>query len=1171
MPSCPPVTALARLLANDLSEPDRTLVEDHVEDCSACQDGLNQLVQTAPGPAPTQLLSALSIGNDAYATTKADEFIEVLKRNLLSDGSGGRAPEVGEPDWRPKVAGYQVLEELGRGASGVVFRARHLELDRLVALKMIFTGPRMSAEVRQRLRIEAQAIARLRHPGIVQVYDVDESADCPYLALELVEGENLARWKGDGPRPAALAVRLVATMAEAVAYAHGQGVIHRDLKPANVLIGMRPDGASCSLTEDAHPIELTDYELKITDFGLARVLPGPGSAEARLTQSGMILGTPAYLAPEQAQGKTKEIGPATDIYSLGAILYELLTGRPPFVGDTAMEVLLRGAHEDPVPPTRLVPQLSRELDTICLKCLEKDPLKRYASASELAADLGRFSKDEPILARPVGRLERAVRSIRRRPATTALITGNLLLAIMVAWGGYSLNRAKVSSPDKERRPAAGPRNQPASDEASANLGQNEFRFGDDLAAERKRTADRARSEWEVVERQARFTQRLAAIRISRATVLAIGTGRGDAAAEARFRRARADRHYEQAFDEAGLTKLTDNPRDAAAQIAAAAGRDAILAGLDDWAACAVDEKHRNVLLTIARLADQDAWRSRARDPATWYDRAALADLERTAQVADQPISLLIVLGNRLQASGLDAIPFFNRVVTAHPSEFWANFAMGNLLNQARPFDAANWYRKALAIRPRSSAVFNNLGIGACQSGRFHEAVTYFQKAVEFDHYHADAYNNLGLAHKALGNWREATARFLESLELNSESPAALYNLAEIESRSGRLTDAVDHYRHAIQVDPSFASAHYMLGVARLASTELEQSVEEQRRATRVDPGNKRMYDVLAGYAYNDARERYSRAFAFDPRWSPGHFELPMTAAKNSLNEAADCYRQAIRLDPGFARAHGALGQALLAQGELSEALAATRRGLDLLPEGEGVRENLTSQLRRCARLLVLAERLPEIRKGIDKPAAMGERLELADLCTLKRHYVSAARYYGEIVGTAPRSAANLLSHDRRIAASAAVLAGCGHGEESAALSEAERSRWLEQARAWLRAELVDHSRTFDGGSSPDRSAVFRALAELQIDPAVVWLRNHDTATGLSPTDRHNFGTLWDALARLFKRLLDARVQGKIDPPPSRSHNHQPGGSLVPILPRAIFASFESTVPSPFKSAHTSYV
>ena len=216
---------------------------------------------------------------------------------------------------------------------------------------MIYTGPHMSSEARQRLKVEAQAIARLRHPNIVQVYDVDERADCPYLSLELIEGENLAQWARSGARTNDLAIRLVATMADAVAYAHSQGVIHRDLKPANVLLGKKSMPSECSITSDAPPNAQDEYELKITDFGLARVMPGPGCAEARMTQSGMILGTPAYLAPEQAQGKTREIGPATDIYSLGAILYDLLTGSPPFLGDTAMEVLLRAAHEDPVPPS----------------------------------------------------------------------------------------------------------------------------------------------------------------------------------------------------------------------------------------------------------------------------------------------------------------------------------------------------------------------------------------------------------------------------------------------------------------------------------------------------------------------------------------------------------------------------------------------------------------------------------------------------------------------------------------------------------------------------------------------------------------------------------------------------------------------------------------------------
>jgi len=279
----------------------------------------------------------------------------------------------------PHVPGYEVQGELGRGGVGVVYRAQHLRLNRSVALKMLLAGPYAQPEERARFLREAEAVAALRHPHIVQVYDAGEMDGRPYFTMELVEGGSLAQKIAGMPQPARPAAELLAVVAEAVHAAHQNGIVHRDLKPANVL-----------LTADGTP--------KISDFGLARQLEGG----AELTLSGTPMGTPSYMAPEQARGDRKAIGPATDVYALGAILYELLTGRPPFRAASATATLQQVVADEPVPPARLNPQVPRDLQTICLKCLHKEPSRRYASAQALADDLNRFRRGEPVLARPVG-------------------------------------------------------------------------------------------------------------------------------------------------------------------------------------------------------------------------------------------------------------------------------------------------------------------------------------------------------------------------------------------------------------------------------------------------------------------------------------------------------------------------------------------------------------------------------------------------------------------------------------------------------------------------------------------------------------------------------------------------------------------------------------------------
>ena len=314
------------------------------------------------------------------------------------------------------VPGYEILSELGRGGMGIVYRARQLSLNRLVALKMLRAGDCGSAALLARFQAEAEAVARLHHPNIVQIYDYGEHDGMPYLALELVDGGSLAA-ANEQVRTPREAAEIVVTLARAVQFAHEQGIVHRDLKPANVLIAAPPKAAPGRTT------------IKITDFGLAKVFR---EGEERHTQTGTILGTPSYMAPEQARGRSQLIGPATDVYALGAILYELLAEQPPFKAATAIETLHQVLTIEAPSPTRHVPGLPRDLATIVVKCLQKDQQRRYGSAAELANDLERFLQDRPVRARPVGLRERAWRWCRRNPVLASLAGSVALLLVVVA-------------------------------------------------------------------------------------------------------------------------------------------------------------------------------------------------------------------------------------------------------------------------------------------------------------------------------------------------------------------------------------------------------------------------------------------------------------------------------------------------------------------------------------------------------------------------------------------------------------------------------------------------------------------------------------------------------------------------------------------------------------------
>ncbi|HUG93071.1 MAG TPA: protein kinase [Planctomycetaceae bacterium] len=314
-------------------------------------------------------------------------------------GGDGRRPAL------PNVPGYEILGVLGRGGMGVVYRARQTGLNRVVALKMILAGDHAAPEHVARFKIEAEAVAQLQHPNITQIFDIGSAGGLPYFSLEFVDGRSLEAERDGKPLPPDQAARMVVSLARAMHYAHQRGIVHRDLKPANVL-----------LTSDGVP--------KVTDFGLVKRV----EADSSETRTGTIVGTPSYMAPEQAWGRT-DIGPLADVYALGAILYTLLTGRPPFLGTTPLETIMQLRQQEPLPPSRLQPGLSRDLETICLKALQKSPQSRYVDASALADDLERFLDGAPILARPVGRPERTWRWCRRNPALA--VSGGVALALAV--------------------------------------------------------------------------------------------------------------------------------------------------------------------------------------------------------------------------------------------------------------------------------------------------------------------------------------------------------------------------------------------------------------------------------------------------------------------------------------------------------------------------------------------------------------------------------------------------------------------------------------------------------------------------------------------------------------------------------------------------------------------
>jgi serine/threonine protein kinase/tetratricopeptide (TPR) repeat protein len=418
--------ALRAFLQGRVGAADLTAIERHLEGCETCRAGLEGAAGDDVFMARLREAGLAAEAEQARGTSPQPESALPLPNTVPA--AWGLPPHgPGPPIW-PDVPSYEILSELGRGGVGVVYKARQGGLNRLVALKVLLAGAHASPEDMVRFRAEAEAAARLRHPNVIQVYEVGTHEGLPYVALEFVEGGSLADHTHGRPQPPREAARLIEALARGVQAAHDAGIVHRDLKPTNVLLSfpreLEGGPGWCPWPPPGSP--LAEATPRVTDFGLAKWLTN----DRGLTGSRDILGTPSYMAPEQAGGRSKEVGPAADIYALGAILYECLTGRPPFQGAALSDILVQVLGSDPLPPRRLTPGVPRDLETVCLKCLHKEPHRRYARAADLADDLGRYRDGRSVHARPSPAWEKGWRWARRHPAVAALLAAIVLLTVL---------------------------------------------------------------------------------------------------------------------------------------------------------------------------------------------------------------------------------------------------------------------------------------------------------------------------------------------------------------------------------------------------------------------------------------------------------------------------------------------------------------------------------------------------------------------------------------------------------------------------------------------------------------------------------------------------------------------------------------------------------------------
>ena len=682
-----------------------------------------------------------------------------------STATDAPAPPIPAAGALPQIPGYEVESVLGQGGMGVVYAGRHLRLNRPVAIKMLLVGARATARERERFLREAEAAARLQHPNIVQVYDVGDHEGLLYFTMELVEGGTLAEKLAGVPQPPRKAAEWLATLSDAVRAAHESGVVHRDLKPSNVLLA-------------------AGSTLKINDFGLARLF----EHAAGLTLTGAPMGTPSYMSPEQARGDSPALGPSVDIYALGALLYELLTGRPPFRAESSSATLQQVISQGPVPPTQLNASVPRDLETICLKCLQKDPGRRYASAADLRDDVQRFLRNEPIVARPISLAERIVRWTRRHPAGTALLltfVGLISVTTILALREVALaaERRMERAAWRERLQFVGQLEREGRfREARILLGGVPGGGSEELREE----IASARMDLELVH-----------------TLENIRMSRGDFKPDVGIDFDDASHRYERAFREAGLGIREEKSEAVARRLKASPIRAALIAALDDWAICAPEEL-RSWILSVVRETDPDPWRDRVRSQEQWENVDELKRLAEEVNVSEQPVSLMVALGERWRHLGgrNDPTQFLQRVYQVYPDDFWLNFELGIHSQIADDSAAIGYYRAALALRPDAPWAHYYLGSNLLEIGKPDDALHHLRRTVRLDPDHGWAHSKLGELLLERGLLDESLTHFQRAAELVPNFPRSSIQLREILLRQGDVDAAAAIWAKALDSEAS---------------------------------------------------------------------------------------------------------------------------------------------------------------------------------------------------------------------------------------------------------------------------------------------------------------------------------------------------------------------------------
>ncbi|WP_159452299.1 serine/threonine-protein kinase [Singulisphaera sp. GP187] len=1028
-----------------------------------------------------------------------DRAIAAIPRVHLRDTSEDtrlirpRSSETSQLSGQP--ARYQLIGELARGGMGVIFQGRDLELGRDLAVKVIREEHRDHPEMVRRFVEEAQIGGQLQHPGIVPVHELGRLPDGRlFIAMKLVRGRTLAALLATRRGPDEDRIRFLSVfeqVCQTMAYAHARGVIHRDLKPSNIMVG-------------------SFGEVQVMDWGLAKVLDQGGVADeekailaggddpavwtlrsgsaAMESRPGSVLGTPSYMAPEQARGSLDTLDERADVFALGSILCEILTGRPAFADEAGAELYRRAERAD------LSDAMARldacdadpELTALARSCLAAAAKHRPRDAGVVVAELtaylrgveGRLREAELAQARAEAQ---AAGERRRRLLTLALaasMVGTLLFGV-TGWGWMDRERRRregnlraavdgaLAEASKKRESARASGGDPipwveaieAARRAESVLGDNPGKglrarvhaYLAELVRERDAAAD--------AEKDRRIVERLAAV------LNDLGVHNDDA---------KADADFASAFRAYGVDLDRSDPASAVKVLAASPAAADLASALDQWAFLRRGQVLRNPagarrLIAAARAADPDPWRNGLRDTLERTNGGPaqrLETLERLAAIADidrLPVASVTRLATSLAFLGRrdQSISLLRRAQASHRDDFWVNADLGrDLMFSGRPDEAVRFFAVAASVRPKSGIALDGLGKSLLLSGQPTEAADVFRELNRLRPEDALAHVALGSARLALGEPHEAAAQFGEAKRIKPDDWMVRDQIAITYSDRGDWLAAIQEQREAVRKFPRFAVAHKALAHALQSAGRLDEAVAE--------------------------------------------------------------FREAVRLDPRLSSANLFLGRALIETGDYREALAVLAR---VDPGPPPADPYLTpADLSSSARdLMSLEGRLPAVLAGVELPSDAEEGVSFARIAFARHQTLGAARLWADSFASSPALADDLASANRFQAARAAALAASEPGSEESPSEPGSRARWVKQALDWLDADLRASEAVLRTGNSRHRAAVLKRLGRWQVDPVLAGIREESALAEIPEPERRTLREFWRCVGALRVEAKDPAV------------------------------------------------